>query len=119
MFEWLKNKIKKAEPVKEPTLTEKQIANNAGEPYVKILNLEINHETMAAGSIELDWNDIFVARLIKQGYVGKSDSEIVDQWFQEICRGIVMELWEQQEAQDAPVRRTRVRDIGGGRTEVS
>lgn len=119
MFEWLKKKTKKAQPDPAAALSEKQIASMAGEPYVKILNLEINPDTMAAGSIELDWNDIFVARLIKQGYVGKSDAEIVDQWFQEVCRGIVMELWEQQEAQDAPTRRTRVRDIGDGRTEVS
>ena len=33
------------------------------------------------GSFELDWNDIFVARLIKAGYQGRTDQDIVDNWF--------------------------------------
>lgn len=123
MFDWLKAKFKKKEAptVVEQTaaMTPKQLATAAGEPYVSILNLELDPATMAAGSIELDWNDIFVARLIKRGYVGKTDAEVVDQWFQEVCRGIVMELWEQQEAQDEPGRRVKTRDLGNGRTEVS
>lgn len=121
MFEWFKNRKKKdvVAQATAPNLTEKQAATIAGEPYVKILNLEVDPATMAAGAIELDWNDIFVARLIKRGYTGKTDADIVDQWFQEVCRGIVMELWEQQEAQEEPLRRTRVRDLGNGRTEVS
>ena len=121
MFGWFKNRKKKdvVEQAKALDLTAKQAATMAGEPYVAILSLEVDPTTMAAGSIELDWNDIFVARLIKRGYIGKTDADVVDQWFQEVCRGIVMELWEQQEAQEEPMRRTRTRDLGNGRTEVS
>jgi hypothetical protein len=86
-------------------MSPKELATMNGEPWVSISKLDIDIDTLSAGSVELDWNEIFVARLIKKGYRGKTDADIVDMWFQELCRGIAMELWEQQEAQDAPERR--------------
>ena len=79
------------------------------------------------GSFELDWNDKFVANLIKQGYKIRpddSDAQIVDRWFQTVCRNIALEVYEQQQADpdNRPPRDARVvqtRDLGNGRTEVS
>jgi hypothetical protein len=42
----------------------------------------------------------------------------VDRWFQNICRHVVLETFEQEQAMN-PNRVVKSRDIGGGRTEVS
>jgi hypothetical protein len=129
MFDKLKNMFKKELPKVEkpktprkkaepPPKSEKELATEAGEPYVAILSMDVDPENIHAGSFELDWNEKFVANLIRAGYVGKTDSDIVDQWFQNVCRHVVMETWEQEQAMN-PTRFTRSRDLGNGRTEVS
>jgi hypothetical protein len=73
------------------------------------------------GSFELDWNEKFVANLVRAGYMIKkddTDAEIVDRWFQNVCRHVVMETWEQEQAIN-PNRVVKSRDIGDGRSEVS
>ena len=79
--------------------------------------MEIDPENPGAGAFELDWNDIFVARLIKSGYQGKTDQDIVDNWFQDVCRNVVMETYQQEQAD--PDKRNNRRDLGNGRTEIS
>jgi hypothetical protein len=96
----------------------KELATERGDPYVTILSMDVDPENIHQGAFELDWNEKFVANLIRAGYVGKTDADIVDQWFQNVCRHVVMETWEQEQAMN-PTRFTRSRDIGNGRTEVS
>jgi hypothetical protein len=84
--------------VKPPKLTPKEIATKNGEPWVTVLGMDINVDNISEGNFELDWNDIFVAKLIRAGYKGKDDIAIVDQWFQDICRNIAMEQFEQEMA---------------------
>ena len=108
---------------KVPKKTEKEIATEKGEPWVGILSMDIDPENMHQGAFELDWNDKFVANLVRAGYQGKpddTDAEIVDRWFQNICRHVVMETWEQEQAMNPDANRVvQTRNIGGGRTEVS
>ena len=122
--------FKKKKPVKAPApreskvkQTEKEIATEKGEPWVGILSMDVDPENMHQGAFELDWNDKFVANLVRAGYQGKpgdTDSEIVDRWFQNICRHVVMETWEQEQAINPDANRVvQTRNIGGGRTEVS
>jgi hypothetical protein len=131
MFEYFKKKFVREEPKSKDSETpkpstkkerakksEKDLANERGEPYVAILSMDVDPENIHAGSFELDWNEKFVANLIRAGYVGKTDADVVDQWFQNVCRHVVMETWEQEQAMN-PTRFTRSRDIGNGRTEVS
>jgi hypothetical protein len=108
---------------KEVVKTAKEIAEEKGEPYVAILSLDIDPDNLHQGAFELDWNEKFVANLVRAGYMMKkedSDSEIVDRWFQNVCRHVVMETWEQDQAiNPSPQRWTKSRDIGNGRREVS
>lgn len=100
----------------------KELATKKGEPYVAILNVELNADDIGNGAFELDWNDIFVAKLIKAGYQGKTDADVVDNWFKTVCRNILTEEYEQWEANQPEEMRPRVidrKDLGGGRTEVS
>jgi len=59
-----------------------------------------------------------VARLIKSGYQGKTDADIVDNWFQDVCRHVVMETYAQEQA-DRTNRPSNRKDLGNARTEIS
>jgi len=96
----------------------KALATAAGEPWVNVLGIEVDSENPGAGSFELDWNDVFVARLIKSGYQGKTDQDIVDNWFQDVCRHVVMETYQQEQA-DPTNRPSNRKDLGDGRAEIS
>ena len=110
------------EKVSKPKKSEKELATEKGEPYISILSIEVDPENLHQGAFELDWNSVFVTRLVKAGYMMKptdSDAEIVDRWFQNVCRNIVLETYEQQEAMNPQTRYTRERDLGNGRKEIS
>ncbi len=115
---------KKPREKKQPELTAKEKATQAGEPYVNILSMEIDPENVNAGAFELDWNEIFIAKLVKAGYMKKkedTDQDIIDRWFQDVCRTVVLEMYQQQQADpdNRDLRNVRSRDLGNGRTEVS
>jgi hypothetical protein len=135
MFDKLKNLFKKQEPAKteevkkpketkvkekksEPILTDKEKATMAGEPYINVLALELDPENLHSGAFELDWNDKFLSNLIRAGYQGKTDQDIVDNWFKAVCRNVIQENFEQEQA-DPEIRASNRRDLGDGRTEVS
>ena len=108
----------------EPTLSEKQKATAAGEPYIAINKIEINPDNINDGAFDLDWNDKFVLNLIKAGYKQRDDDTdqlIVERWFQYTCRNVALELYEQQQAdpENRDMRVVRSKDLGNGRTEVS
>lgn len=128
---WLKpKKIEKKEepkdnvtPIKRPPQkTPKELATERGEPYINIVSMEIDPNNLHQGAFELDWNDKFVSNLIRAGYQMKpddTDADIVDRWFQNVCRHVVMETWEQEEAMRKSGIYVRTTDLGGGRKEVS
>lgn len=105
------------------TKSAKDLATERGEPYVAILSLDVDAENLSAGSVELDWNDKFILQLQRHGYTGRTDSDLVDQWFTNVCRHIVMETYEQQQADPenrvTDQRFLRRRDMGDGRSEIS
>jgi hypothetical protein len=113
----------KADVPKSKKKSDKDLATERGEPWVAILKMDINPENLHEGSFELDWNDKFVANLVRAGYQMKAedtDAEIVDRWFQNVCRNVVMETWEQYEAMNPERDRLiKTRDLGNGRSEIS
>ena len=114
-----KKQVKPVEPkADKPKKSAKDLATEKGEPYVAIVSMDINPDNLHEGAFELDWNEKFVANLLRAGYVGKTDADVVDQWFQNVCRHVVMETWEQEQAMN-PTRYTRERDLGNGRKEIS
>lgn len=133
MINLLKNIFKKKEPEKpkpqpkKKKLSLKEEATNNGESWVDIIKVDIDPNNINNGSFELDWNDKFLANLIKQGYQIKPDEDenvIVDRWFQAVCRNIALEIYEQDQADPdnrspSDVRVIQQRDLGNGRTEVS
>ena len=148
MFDKLKNLFKKSpkveetvkvaepktkkfrKPKKEMDLGAKEQATLAGEPYINITKLDIDPNDINNGSFELDFNDKFVINLIKAGYKVKkedTDVQVVDRWFQTVCRNVALEIYEQQQADPdnrnmlgmRDMRSIAQKDLGNGRTEVS
>ena len=114
----------KVEPKpKKVTKTEKEIATANGEPWVNILSMDIDPQDLSQGAFELDWNDKFISNLIRAGYKMKdtdTDADLVDRWFQNVCRNVVLETWEQEQAMNPERDRViKSRNIGDGRSEVS
>ena len=106
---------------RESEKTTKQIATEKGEAYITMLSMEIDPENLGQGAFELDWNEIFVADLVRHGYMmnpNDTDADIVDRWFTDVCRNVVLETWEQEQAIN-PTRVVKSRNIGDGRSEVS
>lgn len=116
--------VKKAPKKKE--LTPKEKATAAGEPYVNIISVDLDPADINNGAFELEWNDKFLVNLVKQGYKIRDDdteAQIVDRWFQTVCRNIALEVYEQQQAdpdnRETDMRVIQQRDLGNGFTEVS
>ena len=70
---------------------DKKIAEIKDEPYVNVLKMELNPETANAGYIELDWNDKFVEFLHNNGYTGQNDEDVVNKWFNDVCRTVLLQ----------------------------
>lgn len=93
---------------------EKEEATARKEPWVAPLDMDVDYNDIRNGSFELDWNDYFIARLMKAGYQGRDDAEMVDNWFTDVCRNVVLETYEQGVAD--PLNRQPT-DLGNGRKE--
>lgn len=92
---------------------EKEVATLKKEPYVNVMKLEVNPENAKAGYMELDWNDHFVEFLHGNGYKGESDEAVVNKWFNDVCRTVLVQeiadqdygLQEQQQTGESDVIR--------------
>ena len=116
----------KAEPKPKKVVeskTEKEIATEKGESYVNIISMDVDPNNISAGAFELDWNEKFVADLVRHGYMmdkKDTDADIVDRWFTSVCRNVVLETYEQYEAMNPERDRViKSRNIGDGRSEIS
>ena len=107
----------KADKVK--VLSPKDEATAKGQPWVEVLGIEVDEADPGQGAFELDWNDVFITKLVRAGFQGKTDQDLVDNWFKAVCRNVVTETYEQDQADPEKRAESRRRDLGNGRTEVS
>jgi hypothetical protein len=105
--------------------SEKERATEQGLPWVSVVQVELDPENIGNGAFELDWNEKFITNLVRAGYQikpGEEESVIVDRWFQDVCRNVIQENYEQWEANQPYDARPRVidrKDMGNGKIEVS
>jgi hypothetical protein len=133
MSEWFKRLIGKKQkeqeqketPVVEKTSeelrrealeAEKQLATKNGEPWVAVLDTQVNPDDIKNGFFELDWNNEFIERLLDAGYKGETNEQIVDAWFRTI---VVQMLEEEGESTDREMGYINVVPIDKGRSSVS
>ena len=104
-----KAKPKKVEPKADDLSwiqSEKELATAKGEPWVKVISMDIDVDNPSSGSFSLDWNLPFYAMLLRAGYVGNSEHDVVDQWFTNVCRNVLEQNYEQELAD--PEKRARM-----------
>ena len=104
MFDKLKNLFKKPKP--EPT------GKEGKEPWVNVVNTNFDEGNPNHGFMELEWNKPFIDFLREHNYEGKTDEEVVDKWFTDLCKNIGGQLDEEAkfvaDADKLPKRRKRI-----------
>lgn len=78
---------KYSKPSESKKMSKKE-ATEKKQPWVAVLDTQVNPENIRNGFFELDWNEYFVLQLRSQGYIGNTEEEVVDKWFQDLCRNI-------------------------------
>lgn len=70
---------------------DKAVATIKKEPWVNVVKMGVNPTNVTQGYFELDWNDEFILMLQDAGIEGVSDEEIVNKWFNGVCRTILVQ----------------------------
>jgi len=84
-----------------------------------VLTLDIDAQNPVQGAFELEWNDYFVKELRAKGFQGATDEDVIDVWFQQICRNIAINEWENTPDNPGPSTFVTKTDIGDGKSEIS
>ena len=98
-------------------LTPKQLATERNESYIAVLDTKVNKDNVKNGLFELDWNELFIVELRLAGYYGETDEEIVDKWFQDLCRNIGAESGVDMDRRGSGY--INVNNLGQGKSEIS
>jgi hypothetical protein len=93
---------------KKPEATGKE----GSEPWVNVVNTNFDGENPNQGFMELEWNAAFIKFLRDHEYSGKTDEEVVDKWFTDLCKNIGAQMDEDSkfvaDADILPKRRKKV-----------
>jgi hypothetical protein len=108
--------VKAKQEEAQAKLTPKERATVNKVPWVAVLDTHVNNENVRNGFFELDWNEYFVLQLRSAGYTGNSDEEVVDIWFQELCRNVGSEEGVNMDRRGSGF--INVNNIGDGKSEV-
>ena len=106
------------------TALDKKLADIDDKPFVTVLNTNFDPDNPKKGYFELDWNQSFIDMLSKAGYSGVSDDEIVNKWFDDLCKGIVLEtmdtdVFEELKAQQDSKNQVSKTKLEDGKVEYS
>ena len=71
----------------------KAYATKKKQPWVNVLDMQVNKDNIRNGFFELDWNKYFIKDLIRNGYGEEADpeEEVVDRWFRDIVYNMLDE----------------------------
>lgn len=101
----------------------KAIATIKNEPWVTFIEATIEYDTETGNrfGFELDWNQAFVEDLVRHGWHGPTQADIVDQWFTQTCQDVFnsdSEFYDPEGTLSTPTATTR-RKTDGDKTEFS
>lgn len=87
-------------------------AKESNEPWVNVVSTDFDENNPRQGFMELEWNQAFVQFLKKHGYEGKTEEDIVDRWFTDLCKNIGAQMDEEAkfvaDADLLPKRRKKI-----------
>jgi len=110
------SKLTPEEKRREALAKEKEEATKAGQPWVAVLDTQVNKDNIRNGFFELDWNNEFIEQLLDAGYKGESNEQIVDAWFRTI---VTQMLQEEGQPTDRDMGYINVVPIDKDKSEVS
>ena len=117
MFEKFMNMFKaKQTEESKPENKDKAKATKNKQPWIQVLTTHVDKTNPKNGFFELDWNEYFVQSLRLNGYRGSTDEEVVDKWFQDLCRNVASDSGTEDVGASGYVNKV-LRD--DGKTEVS
>ena len=70
---------------------DKEEADEKKEPWVTVIKMGVDPNNVVQGFFELDWNDEFVQYLSEQGIEGQTDEDVVNKWFNAVCRTVLLQ----------------------------
>jgi len=115
--EQVEENVKTAEELRREALeAEKELATKNNEPWVAVLDTQVNPDNIKNGFFELDWNNEFIEKLLDAGYKGETNEQIVDAWFRTI---VIQMLEEEGQSTDRDMGFINVVPISKGKSEVS
>lgn len=87
--------------LKHQLITQQQYNRNKAdllnEPYVEVVKIGLVDGKSDNGYVELDWNNKFIDMLHREGFKGMSDDEMVNKWFNQLCRTVLMQELNDQD----------------------
>lgn len=105
---------------------DKLVADLREEPWVAVPELNIDPEHPNQGAFELDWNKYFIIMLQENGYTGKNDEDIINRWFNDVCKTVLIQEQADQDyglqnAEERPdvIRTTNPKSRTKGEKETS
>ena len=101
-------------------MTPKELATKNKEPWVSVLTTHVDKANPKNGFFELDWNDKFIENLQTNGYHGENDEEVVNKWFNDLCKNIMLEDMDQDVVAElqSNIKESK-KDLGDGKVEYS
>jgi hypothetical protein len=88
MIKKLKSLFKTETADTKKKISDKDQATAKGQPYINVMNVNIDYDNPSDGYFELEWNQVFVKQLLEAGFTGDKEEQIIDQWFSELCRNL-------------------------------
>ena len=81
------------------------------EPWV-ICNLRMDDDGVYTGHYEIDWNGLWIDKLIAEGFHGNTDIDIINSWVNSLNRNILMEgeIGNEADVEDAEITRIPLDD---------
>jgi hypothetical protein len=71
----------------------KEAANATKRPWISVVKMNIVDPTKISEiEMEFDWNEYFIQELRDSGYTGKEDEDLIEQWFHDLCHGIIADI---------------------------
>ena len=117
---WWNKKVveeKTQEDIRREALdAEKALATKKKEPWVAVLDTQVNPNNIRNGFFELDWNNEFIEQLLDAGYTGETNEQIVDAWFRTI---VAQMLGEEGQDPKRDAGYINVVPIDKGKSEIS
>lgn len=100
---------------------DKTIATANGKPWVTVVDANLVYGGPRGNqmSFDLDWNQQFVDDLRLNGWTGISDSDVVDQWFTNLCMDMMSPLDDFETNDDGTPNITKRTDLGNDKAEYS